>query len=74
VQAVVERPASPGAQTRVHARRADDPNFRVCEGTASIGGHARSEAAHVRDLKICDDSQLRLLKGSRSARSWVRPG
>ena len=62
VQAVVERPASPGAQTRVHARRADDPNFRVCEGTASIGGHARSEL-RTRDLKICDDSQLRLLKG-----------
>lgn len=62
VQAVVERPASPGAQTRVHARRADDPNFRVCEGTASIGSYARSEL-RTRDLKTCDDSQLRLLKG-----------
>jgi hypothetical protein len=62
VQAVVERPTSPGAQTRVHARRADDPNFRVCEGTASLGGHARSEL-RTRDLKTCDDSQLRLLKG-----------
>jgi hypothetical protein len=62
VQAVVERPASPGAQTRIHARRADDPNFRVCEGTASIGSYARSEL-RTRDLKTCDDSQLRLLKG-----------
>src|SRR5262249_54523227 len=36
VQAVVERPASPGVQTRVHARRADEPGFIVCEGTASL--------------------------------------
>jgi acyl dehydratase len=62
VQAVVERPASPGAQTRIFARRADDPNFRVCEGTASLGDYSRSEL-RTRDLKTCDDSQLRLLKG-----------
>jgi len=62
VQAVVERPASPGAQTRIFARRADDHGFMVCEGTASLGDHSRS-ALRTRDLKTCDDSQLRLLKG-----------
>jgi hypothetical protein len=62
VQAVVERPASPGAQTRIHARRADDPGFRVCEGTASLGDYSKSEL-RTRNLKTCDDSQLRLLKG-----------
>jgi hypothetical protein len=66
VQAVVERPAAPGAQTRVHARRADDPGFRVCEGTAGLGEAPRSEL-RTRDLKTCDDSELRLLRG-------VRPG
>ena len=50
VQAVVERPASPLAQTRVHARRADDPAIRVCEGTASLGDHSRSELA-LRDRR-----------------------
>src|SRR5436190_23794589 len=36
VQAVVERPAAAGAQARVLARRADAPEIRVCEGTASL--------------------------------------
>jgi hypothetical protein len=66
VQAVVERPPTPGAQTRIHARRADEPGFRVCEGTASLGEHARSELA-LRDLRTCDSAGLRLLKD-------VRPG
>jgi hypothetical protein len=62
VQAVVERPAAPGAQTRIFARRADAPDFRVCEGTASLNDHSRSEL-RTRDLKTCDDGGLRLLKG-----------
>ena len=62
VQAVVERPASPGAQTRIYARRADEDGFRACEGTASLGDHSRSELS-TRDLKTCDESKLRLLKG-----------
>ncbi len=62
VQAVVERPATPGAQTRVHARRADAPEIRVCEGTASLGDHSRSELA-LRDRRTSDASTLRLLKG-----------
>lgn len=66
VQAVVERPSAPGAQTRVFARRGDDNSIRVCEGTASLGDHSRSELA-TRDLKTCDDAKLRLLKG-------VKPG
>jgi hypothetical protein len=66
VQAVVERLPSPGAQTRIHAQRADDPGFRVCEGTASLGDHSRSELA-LRDRRSCDESALRLLKG-------VKPG
>src|SRR5690242_13101974 len=39
VQAIVEKPPSPGAQTRIYARRADDHGFRVCEGTASLKDH-----------------------------------
>jgi hypothetical protein len=66
VQAVVDAPPSPGAQTRIRAIRADDPGFIVCEGTASLGEHARSELS-VRDLRTCDDTGLRLLKG-------VKPG
>jgi hypothetical protein len=62
VQAVVERPLAPGAQTRVHARRADDPDVRVCEGTASLGDHSRSELA-LRDRRTCEESALRMLRG-----------
>jgi hypothetical protein len=62
VQAVVERPDRPGAQTRILARKADDPALVVCAGTASLGGYARSEM-RTRNLKTCDDGQLRLLKG-----------
>jgi hypothetical protein len=66
VQAVVERPAAPGVQTRIHARSPEQPSLRICEGTASMGDHSRSELA-TRDLKTCDGSGLRLLKG-------VKPG
>lgn len=62
VQAVVERPPSKGAQTRIFARRADDHDFKVCDGTASLGAHARSEL-NTRNLRTCDNGQLRLLKG-----------
>ena len=66
VQAVVERPSPAGAQSRIHARRADDQAVVVCQGTASLGDHSRSEL-RTRDLKTCDDAALRLLKG-------VKPG
>jgi hypothetical protein len=66
VQAVAERPSPVGAQIRVHARRPDDPAVVVCQGTASLGDHSRSEL-RTRDLKTCDDASLRLLKG-------VKPG
>ena len=66
VQAVVEPPPAPGAQARIYARRADDPGFRVCEGTASLGDHSRSELA-LRDRRTCDEAGLRMLKG-------VKPG
>jgi hypothetical protein len=66
VQAVVEKPASKGAQTRIYARRADDHAFTVCEGTGSLGNHEKSELS-TRNLRTCDDGQLRLLKG-------VKPG
>ena len=62
VQAVVERPSPPGAQTRIHARSPEQPGLRICEGTASLGDHSRSELS-TRDLKICDAATLRLLKG-----------
>jgi acyl dehydratase len=66
VQAVVEPPPAPRAQTRVFARRADAPEIVVCEGTASLGDHARSELA-LRERRTCADAGLRLLKG-------VKPG
>jgi len=62
VQAVVEAPPAPGAQTRIFAQCADALGFRVCEGTASIGDHSHSELA-TRDLKTCDEAELRMLKG-----------
>lgn len=71
VQAVVERPGSPKAQTRVFARRADDHGFCVCEGTGSLGDHSRSELAR-RDLKLSDESKLRLLKGVKPGQSLGR--
>jgi hypothetical protein len=61
-QAVVERPASPGAQVNVLERRADDPGIIVSSGTASLGDHSRS-ALRTRNLKTCDDGQLRMLRG-----------
>jgi len=66
VQALIEPPPRPGAQVRVRARRADDHDFLVCAGTASLGDHSGSEIAR-RDLRICDDGRLRMLKG-------VKPG
>lgn len=62
VQAVVERPATPSAQTRVHARSPDAPTLRICEGTASLGDHRRSELS-TRDLKTCESASLRMLRG-----------
>lgn len=66
VQAVVERPAHPGAQVNVLARRADDHAVLACAGTASLADHSQSALA-TRDLRLCDDGQLRMLKG-------VKPG
>jgi hypothetical protein len=62
VQAVVEEPAPQGAQTRIHARSPGETGLRICEGTASLGDHSRSDLS-TRDLKTCDASALRLLKG-----------
>lgn len=62
VQAVVETPGAMGAQARIHAQRADEPDFRVCEGTASFGDTSRSEL-RMRDLRLTDESNLRLLRG-----------
>ncbi|MGD8417393.1 MAG: hypothetical protein PVH91_10070, partial [Pseudomonadales bacterium] len=62
VRAVVKRPTQPGAQTRIEARRAEDEEFVVCAGTASLGDHTHSELS-TRDLRLCDHSELRLLKG-----------
>jgi hypothetical protein len=71
VQAVVEPPPEPGAQTRVYARRADAPEILVCEGTASLGDHSRSELS-LRDRRTCDSASLRLLKGVHPGQSLGR--
>lgn len=70
VQAVVEKPRTPGAQTMIFARRADDHAFTVCSGTASLDDHARS-ALRTRNLKTCDDGQLRLLKGVKVGQTFA---
>lgn len=59
---VVERPSHDGAQVNIREERADDPSIVVSSGTASLGDHSRS-ALRTRDLKTCDDGQLRMLKG-----------
>lgn len=66
VQALVEQPARPGEQLRIWARSPDDPALKICEGTASLGDHHRSELA-TRDLKTSHPDSLRLLNG-------VQPG
>jgi hypothetical protein len=71
VQAIVEPPPAPGAQTRIFARRADAPEVMVCEGTASLGDHSRSELA-LRDRRTCDAAGLRLLKGVKPGQSLGR--
>lgn len=71
VQAVVERPERRRAQARIHARSPDAPALRICEGTASLGDHSRSELA-TRDLKTCDSSSLRLLKGVEAGQALGR--
>ncbi len=68
-QAVVERPAAPGAQTNILERRADDPNIIVSAGTASSSDHSRS-ALRTRNLKTCDDSQLRMLRGVKAGQAF----
>ena len=62
VEAMAEAPRAPGAQIRLAARRADDHGFRVCEGTGSLGDHRGSDLAN-RDLRLCDEGRLRLMKG-----------
>lgn len=62
VQAVVKRPSSPGALTHVHARRADDTSIVVASGTASLNDHTHHDLMK-RDLRLTDQSKLRLLKG-----------
>jgi hypothetical protein len=71
VQAVLEWPTSPEAQSRIYARRADDHDFIVCEGTASLSDHSRSEL-NRRDFKFCDERGLRLMKGVRHGQSLGR--
>lgn len=71
VQAVVQRPKPPGAQTRVLARRPSEPSWRICEGTASLGDHRASELA-TRPLMTCDSGRLRLLKGVEPGQSLGR--
>jgi hypothetical protein len=68
-RAVVERPATPGAQTNILERRADDPGIIVSAGTTSLGDHSRS-ALRTRDLKTCDDSRLRMLRGVKAGQAF----
>lgn len=66
VESAVHRPAPGDACVRVYAQRIGEPGFLVTQGTASMGFDPQSEL-RTRDLRLCDSSELRLLKG-------VRPG
>ncbi|MEM8766977.1 MAG: hypothetical protein AAGE43_06020, partial [Pseudomonadota bacterium] len=57
---VFAEPLAPGkTQVRVWMER--DDGVLVCQGTAAIGDHSRSEL-RTRDLRPCDPSELRILK------------
>lgn len=71
VQAMVRPPQPAGSQTEIRARRADAPDIIVCAGTASVGGHGRSELA-TRDLKTCHEGDLRMLRGVKPGQSLGR--
>lgn len=66
VQAVLQPPPAQDMQAQIYVRRADAPEIRACEGTASVGDHSQSDLA-LRERRTCDDAALRLLKG-------VKPG
>jgi hypothetical protein len=62
VRAYAEAPAPGATQIRVYMKRED--GLDVCEGTASLGDHSRSEL-RTRDLRGCDPSELRILRALR---------
>ena len=62
VESAVQRPVTGDPRVRVHAQRAGDPGFLVTQGSASMGFDPQSEL-RTRDLRLCDPSELRLLKG-----------
>lgn len=68
VESAVHRPLAGVPRTRVFAQRVGEPDFLVTQGTASLGFDPQSEL-RTRDLRLCDESELRLLKGVRPGRS-----
>lgn len=68
VESAVHRPSTGDPRVRVFAQRVGEPDFLVTQGTASLGFDAHSEL-RTRDLRLCDESELRLLRGVRPGRS-----
>lgn len=62
VESVVHRPRDGDARVNVSAQRIGEPGFVVMQGSASMGFDPQSEL-RTRDLRLCDPSGLRLLKG-----------
>ena len=62
VESAVQRPTHEGSPVRVFAQRIGEPDFLVTQGTASLGFDTASEL-RTRDLRLCDSSELRLLRG-----------
>ncbi|HXZ83938.1 MAG TPA: hypothetical protein VEI82_00480, partial [Myxococcota bacterium] len=62
VRAYVHEPADGALQVPVYMERSD--GLRVCEGTASLGDHSRSEL-RSRDLRGCAPDELRILRALR---------
>lgn len=60
VRAFAEEPTGGATQVRVWMKRED--GLDVSEGTASIGDATKS-ALRTRDLRACDPSELRMLRG-----------
>ena len=63
VRAIVSQPPDGATDAQVTARMERDPDdMLVMEGTASVGDPGTKTALDERDLRLCDPSELRILR------------
>src|SRR5205823_2690258 len=60
VEAILEQPRQAQREVRAWVRRSDDPLGRIATGTASVGGDTTYSELHMRELRGCDPSLLRI--------------